>query len=74
MKDKIDSKIDSILEFVLSKPESEITMSDFEILKSEQRDLRFREEQQAQQERTAQLIALMGAPLNSHVYQEVKAD
>ena len=74
MKDKIDSKINSILEFVLSKPESEITMSDFEILKSEQRDLRFREEQQAQQERTAQLIALMGTPLVGHAYTEVKED
>ena len=72
MKDKVDSKINSVLEFVLSNPESEITMSDFEILKSEQRDLRFREEQQAQQERTAQLIALMGSPLIGHACSEVK--
>ena len=69
MKDKIDAKINSILEYVLNKPESEITMSDFDILKSEQRDLRFREEQQAQSERTAQLISLMGAPITTHAVQ-----
>ena len=69
MKDKIDAKIKSILEYVLNKPESEITMSDFEVLKSEQRDLRFREEQQAQSERTAQLLAIMGSPIAAHAVQ-----
>lgn len=69
MKDKIDAKIKSILEYVLNKPESEMTMSDFEVLKSEQRDIRFREEQQAQSERTAQLLAIMGYPIAAHAVQ-----
>lgn len=69
MKDKIDAKIKSILEYVLNKPESEITMSDFEVLKSEQRDIRFREEQQAQSERTAQLLTIMGSPIAAHAVQ-----
>lgn len=57
MKEKIEQKIGSIVEYILGKPESAITWEDYEILASELRDIRFREQQAEQSERTAKLMA-----------------
>ncbi len=61
MKEKLESKIESIVEFIINKPDNEITKEDYEILASELRDIRFREEQELQKteqrERMAKLVA-----------------
>lgn len=57
MKEKIEQKIGSIVEYILAKPESAIAWEDYEILASELRDIRFREQQAEQSERTAKLMA-----------------
>lgn len=61
MKEKLESKIESIVEFIINKPENEITKEDYEILASELRDIRFREEQELQKaeqrERMSKLVA-----------------
>lgn len=57
MKEKIEQKIGSIVEHILAKPESAITWEDYEILASELRDIRFREQQAEQTERMAKLMA-----------------
>ena len=57
MKDKIETKINSIIDYIIAKPENEITMEDYNILASELRDIRFREQQSEQSERMAKLIA-----------------
>lgn len=43
MKEKLENKIEEILEYIISKPVVEITNEDFAILAGELRDIRFRE-------------------------------
>lgn len=57
IKGKIEQKIGSIVEYILAKPESAITWEDYEILASELLDIRFREQQAEQSERTVKLMA-----------------
>ncbi len=57
MKDKIETKINSIIDYIIAKPENEITREDYDILASELRDIRFREQQSEQSERMAKLMA-----------------
>lgn len=61
MKTKLENKIESIVDYIIAKPEDQITKDDYEILASELRDIRFREEQEKQraeqQKRIAQLVA-----------------
>ena len=45
MKEKLENKIEAIVNFIISKPEEKITQEDYNILSAELRDIRFREQQ-----------------------------
>ena len=65
MKEKIEKKIEKIVEYIISKPESEITRDDYEIIASEVRDIRFREDEKEREARLERLMAMGGfAPAN----------
>ena len=57
MKEKIEKKIEAIVDYIISKPEREITTDDYMIIASEVRDIRFRESQSAKEERMELLLA-----------------
>ena len=56
MKEKIEKKIKAIVDYIISKPESEITPDDYMIIASEVRDIRFRETQSVREERMERLL------------------
>ena len=56
MKEKIEKKIEAIVDYIISKPESEITADDYMIIASEVRDIRFRETQSVREERMERLL------------------
>ena len=56
MKEKIEKKIEAIVDYIISKPESEITPDDYMIIASEVRDIRFREAQSVREERMERLL------------------
>ena len=56
MKEKIEKKIEAIVDYIISKPESEITPEDYMIIASEVRDIRFREAQSVREERMERLL------------------
>lgn len=58
MKEKLESKIDAIINFIINKPEEKITQEDYSILSSELRDIRFRESQADSGKRMAELMAI----------------
>lgn len=57
MKERIEAKIDEILNYILEKPVKEITSEDYGILTNELHDIRFRENEQEQAKRMAGLVA-----------------
>ena len=57
MKEKIEKKIEKIVDYIISKPESEITADDYMIIASEVRDIRFRETESAKEARMERLLA-----------------
>ena len=61
MKEKIEQKIEKIVDYIISKPESEITRDDYEIIASEVRDIRFREDKKEQDAKLERLLAMGGA-------------
>ena len=61
MKEKIEKKIEAIVDYIISKPESQITADDYMIIASEVRDIRFREAEENRQERMERMLA-MGVP------------
>ena len=56
MEEKIEQKIEKIVDYIISKPESEITTDDYMIIASEVRDIRFRENQSVREARMEQLL------------------
>ena len=60
MEDKIQAKIEEIVDYIISKPESEITRDDYEIIASEVRDIRFREDEKEREARLERLMAMGG--------------
>lgn len=64
MKEKLENKIEAIINFIINKPEEKITQEDYNILSSELRDIRFRESQADNGKRMAELMAL-AFPANS---------
>ena len=56
MKEKIEKKIEAIVDYIIRKPESEITPDDYMIIASEVRDIRFRENQSVREERMERLL------------------
>ena len=57
MKEKIEQKIDEIIESILAKPVNEITYSEYRILDCRSKDLQYREEQSKRSEEMGQLMA-----------------
>ena len=57
MKEKIEKKIEAIVDYIISKPESEITPDDYMIIASEVRDIRFREAESVKEARMERLLA-----------------
>jgi hypothetical protein len=58
MKEKIEKKIEEIIDYIISKPEEKITTDDYMILASEVRDIRFREHESVKEERMEQLLSV----------------
>ena len=58
MKEKIEKKIEAIIDYIISKPEEKITTDDYMILASEVRDIRFREHESVKEERMEQLLSV----------------
>ena len=57
MKEKIESKIEAVIDYIISKPEDKITTDDYMILASEVRDIRFREHESVKEERMERLLS-----------------
>lgn len=64
MKDKIEAKIEAIIDYIISKPEEKITTDDYMILASEVRDIRFREHESVREEKMERLLANTNACFN----------
>ena len=60
MKDKIEKKIEKIVDYIISKPESKITRDDYEIIAAEVRDIRFREDEKEREKKLERLMAMGG--------------
>lgn len=58
MKERLENKIEAIVNFIISKPEEKITQEDYNILSSELRDIRFRESQADNDKRIAELMSI----------------
>jgi len=57
MEDKIQGKIDAIIDCILSKPTEIITLDEYTILSSELKDIRFRKSQAESKEHYLKLLA-----------------
>ena len=57
MEEKIESKITSLVEYIISKPNEAITLDDYTILAAEMKDARFRREQEQSNDRYTKLVA-----------------
>ena len=64
MKEQIEEKIEEIIQVIINKPASKITLDDYTILSSELRDIRFRESQADNRNRMAELFAMANAPVS----------
>ena len=60
MKAKIEAKIEKIVDYIISKPESEITRDDYEIIAAEVKDIRFREDEKEREAKLERLLAMGG--------------
>ena len=57
VKEKIQEKINEIIESIISKPAGEITLDDYTVLTNELHDIRARESQAKSGKRMAELMA-----------------
>lgn len=57
MKERIEKKIDDIVNYILEKPVEKVTHEDYGILENKLRDIRFRENEHEQAKRMADLVA-----------------
>ena len=60
MKEKIEKKIEKIVDYIISKPEGEITRDDYEIIAAEVKDIRFREDEKEREAKLERLLAMGG--------------
>ena len=59
MEDKIQVKIEEIVDYIISKPAADITLNDFTILHEELKDIRFRRSQDESTERMRNIRATL---------------
>ena len=64
MKEKIERKIEAVIDYIISKPEDKITTEDYMIMASEVRDIRFREHESVREERMERLLSASPFALN----------
>ena len=66
MEEKIQAKIDAIIDRIISKPTEEITLDDYTILSSELKDIRFRKSQEETNEQFRKSIMALTSGGFSH--------
>ena len=59
MEDKIQVKIEEIVDYIISKPAADITLNDYTILHEELKDIRFRRSQDESAERMRNILATL---------------
>lgn len=59
MKEKIKTKIENIVDYIISKPAEEITLDDYTILTNELQNIRNQEAQTDNSKRMAELLSTM---------------
>lgn len=57
MEERIEGKINDVIEHLLEKPESEFTYENYLTLAGELKDIRFRKREQEQGDRMARMLA-----------------
>ncbi len=57
MEEKIQAKITGLVEYIISKPNEAMTLDDYTILAAELKDIRFRKDQEASNDRFTKLMA-----------------
>lgn len=57
MKEKLEKKIEEVLEYIISKPVESITNEDFAILSGELKDIRFKEGEEERNKKYAETLA-----------------
>ena len=62
MKDRIEAKIELLIDYIIHKPMDDVTLDDYTILASELRDIRFRECQTDNEKRMAELLSVALSP------------
>lgn len=62
MKEKIETKIGEIVDYITAKPVEEVTLDDYTILTNELNGIRNREAQAGQSKRMADLMAMVADP------------
>lgn len=60
MKERIEAKIESVIDYIIKKPDEKITADDYMILASEVRDIRFREAEEERQAKLEHMLAVVG--------------
>jgi len=66
MKEKIEAKIDEIVEHIIGKPVAEVTLDDYTILQNELKEISFREAKTGQDKRMAELMAMAFSDAGSY--------
>ena len=66
MKEKIEAKIEEIVDYIAAKPVEEVTLDDYTVLTNELKDIRIREAQAGQNKRMAELMAMVSDPAYVH--------
>ena len=68
MKEKIQNKIEDIVDYIVRKPIEEVTLDDYTILTNELKNIRNQEAQSDNSKRMAELLSTMAyAPANNAV-------
>ena len=68
MKEKIQNKIEDIVDYIVSKPIKEVTLDDYTILTNELKNIQNQEAQSDNSKRIAELLSAMAcAPANYSV-------
>ena len=68
MKEKIEKKIESIIDYIIAKPDCDITTDDYMILASEVRDIRFRERESIKEERMERILSSTNYAFNGFAW------